>query len=33
MQVTRIGWAGTRTDRYAAMVELLTAVLGLPLVQ
>jgi catechol 2,3-dioxygenase-like lactoylglutathione lyase family enzyme len=33
MQVTRIGWAGTRMDRYAAMVEFLTAVLGLPLVQ
>jgi predicted enzyme related to lactoylglutathione lyase len=31
MQVTRIGWAGTRTDGYAAMVDFLTAVLGLSL--
>jgi predicted enzyme related to lactoylglutathione lyase len=31
MQVTRIGWAGTRTDRYSAMVDFLTAVLGLTL--
>jgi predicted enzyme related to lactoylglutathione lyase len=29
MRVTRIGWAGTRTDDYGAMVECLTAVLGL----
>jgi predicted enzyme related to lactoylglutathione lyase len=29
MQVTRIGWAGTRTGRYSAMVDFLTAVLGL----
>jgi glyoxylase I family protein len=28
MRVTRIGWAGTRTDHYSAMVEFLTAVLG-----
>jgi catechol 2,3-dioxygenase-like lactoylglutathione lyase family enzyme len=33
MRVTRIGWAGTRTDGYRAMVEFLTAVLGLPVVQ
>jgi catechol 2,3-dioxygenase-like lactoylglutathione lyase family enzyme len=32
MQVTRIGWAGTRTGGYSAMVEFLTAVLGLTLV-
>jgi catechol 2,3-dioxygenase-like lactoylglutathione lyase family enzyme len=31
MRVTRIGWAGTRTDGYRAMVELLTGVLGLSL--
>ena len=31
MQVTRIGWAGTRTGDYSAMVEFLTAVLGLTL--
>ena len=31
MQVTRIGWAGTRTGDYGAMVEFLTAVLGLTL--
>ena len=30
MRVTRIGWAGTRTDGYGAMVEFLTAVLGCP---
>jgi predicted enzyme related to lactoylglutathione lyase len=29
MQVTGIGWAGTRTDGYGAMVEFLTGVLGL----
>jgi catechol 2,3-dioxygenase-like lactoylglutathione lyase family enzyme len=29
MRVTRIGWAGTRTDGYGAMLEFLTAVLGL----
>lgn len=29
MQVTGIGWAGTRTDGYGAMVEFLTSVLGL----
>ena len=33
MQVTRIGWAGTRTGSYSAMVEFLTAVLGLTLVR
>ena len=33
MQVIRIGWAGTRTDNYSAMVEFLTAVLGLTLVR
>jgi catechol 2,3-dioxygenase-like lactoylglutathione lyase family enzyme len=32
MQVTRIGWAGTRTGGYTTMVEFLTAVLGLTLV-
>jgi len=32
MQVTRIGWAGTRTGGYSAMVDFLTAVLGLTLV-
>jgi hypothetical protein len=31
MQVTRIGWAGTRTDADDAMVEFLTGVLGLAL--
>jgi catechol 2,3-dioxygenase-like lactoylglutathione lyase family enzyme len=31
MQVTRIGWAGTRTDADDAMVELLTTVLGMTL--
>jgi catechol 2,3-dioxygenase-like lactoylglutathione lyase family enzyme len=31
MQVTGIGWAGTRTDEYGAMVEFLTGVLGLEL--
>jgi catechol 2,3-dioxygenase-like lactoylglutathione lyase family enzyme len=31
MQVTGIGWAGTRTSDYSAMVEFLTAVLGLTL--
>jgi predicted enzyme related to lactoylglutathione lyase len=29
MRVTRIGWAGTRTEEYAAMMEFLTGVLGL----
>jgi catechol 2,3-dioxygenase-like lactoylglutathione lyase family enzyme len=29
MRVTRIGWAGTRTEEYAAMTEFLTGVLGL----
>ena len=29
MQVTRIGWAGTRTDGYGAMVAFCTGVLGL----
>ena len=29
MRVTRIGWAGTRTDSYGAMLAFLTAVLGL----
>jgi hypothetical protein len=29
MQVTGIGWAGTRTDGYGAMVGFLTGVLGL----
>jgi catechol 2,3-dioxygenase-like lactoylglutathione lyase family enzyme len=29
MRVTRIGWAGTRTGGYDAMVEFLTATLGL----
>jgi catechol 2,3-dioxygenase-like lactoylglutathione lyase family enzyme len=29
MRVTRIGWAGTRTDGYDAMVGFLTGVLGL----
>jgi catechol 2,3-dioxygenase-like lactoylglutathione lyase family enzyme len=33
VRVTRIGWAGTRTDRYGAMVDFLTAVLGLTLVR
>ena len=32
MRVTRIGWAGTRTDGYSAMVDFLTAVLGLTMV-
>jgi predicted enzyme related to lactoylglutathione lyase len=31
MKLTRIGWAGTRTDGYAAMVDFLTVVLGLTL--
>jgi catechol 2,3-dioxygenase-like lactoylglutathione lyase family enzyme len=31
MRVTRIGWVGTRTDGYGAMVEFLTGVLGLTL--
>jgi catechol 2,3-dioxygenase-like lactoylglutathione lyase family enzyme len=31
MQVTRIGWAGTGTGDYSAMVQFLTAVLGLTL--
>jgi glyoxylase I family protein len=31
MQVTRIGWAGTRTDGYGDMVGFLTGVLGLTL--
>jgi catechol 2,3-dioxygenase-like lactoylglutathione lyase family enzyme len=31
MRVTRIGWAGTRTGGYGAMVDFLTAVLGLTL--
>ena len=31
MQVTGIGWAGTRTDGYRAMVGFLTGVLGLTL--
>ncbi len=31
MQVTRIGWAGTRTGGYSAMADFLTAVLGLTL--
>ena len=29
MQVTGIGWAGTRTEAYRPMVEFLTTVLGL----
>jgi catechol 2,3-dioxygenase-like lactoylglutathione lyase family enzyme len=29
MRVTRIGWAGTRTGEYGAMLEFLTGVLGL----
>ena len=29
MQVTGIGWAGTRTDGYGAMVAFCTGVLGL----
>ena len=29
MRVTRIGWAGTRTNGYGAMLEFLTTVLGL----
>jgi predicted enzyme related to lactoylglutathione lyase len=29
MRVTRIGWAGTRTEEYDAMMEFLTGVLGL----
>jgi catechol 2,3-dioxygenase-like lactoylglutathione lyase family enzyme len=29
MRVTRIGWVGTRTDGYGAMLEFLTDVLGL----
>ena len=29
MQITRIGWAGTRTSEYPAMVTFLQAVLGL----
>ena len=29
MQVTGIGWAGTRTEAYGPMVEFLTTVLGL----
>lgn len=31
MRVTRIGWAGSRTDAYSDMVDFLTAVLGLTL--
>jgi catechol 2,3-dioxygenase-like lactoylglutathione lyase family enzyme len=30
MRVTRIGWAGTRTDTYSPMLAFLTDVLGLP---
>ena len=30
MEVTGIGWAGTRTQAYGPMVEFLTTVLGLP---
>lgn len=33
MQVTKIGWAGTRTGGYSAMVDFLTAVLGLTVVR
>jgi predicted enzyme related to lactoylglutathione lyase len=33
MRVTRIGWAGTRTDGYGAMVEFLSGVLGLAVKQ
>jgi catechol 2,3-dioxygenase-like lactoylglutathione lyase family enzyme len=33
MRITRIGWAGTRTGGYDAMVDFLTAVLGLTLVR
>jgi hypothetical protein len=29
MRVTRIGWAGTRTSEYSAMVAFLQGVLGL----
>jgi predicted enzyme related to lactoylglutathione lyase len=33
VRVTRIGWAGTKTDGYGAMVDFLTAVLGLTLMR